>query len=105
MIVYLTHYQRVSCGHVNENGTVTERRVTASFGAVLIFALDEATSAALSAISGLPALPVTPCRWVDDTVSAWASRMSFVISSLGHGSILSSVVFHSQLLTMTSSFC
>jgi hypothetical protein len=82
----------------NENGTVTERRVTPSFGAVLIFALDEATSAALSAISGLPALPVTPCRWVDDTVSAWASRMSFVISSLGHGSILSSVVFHSQLL-------
>jgi hypothetical protein len=30
---------------------------------------------------------------------------SFVISLLGHGSILSSVVFHSQLLTMTSSFC
>src|SRR4029453_17437054 len=30
---------------------------------------------------------------------------SFVSSLLGHGSILSSVVFHSQLLTMTSSFC
>ena len=78
---------------MNENGTLTERRFTPFFGVVLIFALDEATSAALSAIVGLPALPVTPCRWIDDTVSACASMMSFVISSLGHGSILSSVVF------------
>jgi hypothetical protein len=66
----------------NEHGTVTERRVTPSFGVVLIFALDEATSAALSAITGLPALPVTPCRWIDHTVSACASIMSFVVSSV-----------------------
>jgi hypothetical protein len=32
---------------VNESGTVTERRVTPSFGAVLIFALDEAIGGAL----------------------------------------------------------
>jgi hypothetical protein len=66
----------------NESGTVTERRVTPSFGEVLIFALNEATSAALSAISGLPALPVTPCRCVDDTVSACSIRLFFTPNCL-----------------------
>ena len=54
--MYLAHYQRVAWWHVTGSGTVTVRRVTPSFCAAVISDLEEATSAALSAISCLAAL-------------------------------------------------